>query len=343
MTSKILCLAVAVLLPEAVSAATVEPARSDLTVWRSLVEQRSLPALLEEARLGHLPAWPNTASSADRSPRAPEAKAEQVELRRLAGCLGGKLVDFRAVLQSAAPQDFLRDAGALLQLRDAVAARPAYVNLLLADSVNRLLFVAVARRMAADGTASPEIQALVSRLRSFTVNPADLAARVEEERGAPVVTKEGAEKAAPGVLFYSLLGALTGGLEHGLFLATQGVENLELPRMIEQPDWGRLLYRLWLTDQKIGIVLPLTAEYARKAGRVSAGDGYDKVRSTLALTDEDRRRFDTALNQTSPMVTYDVTGLLDSVRTNTIDLQLLLGSKSDADRICASKGPREGP
>lgn len=269
-------------------------------------ERAALDAALDAQ--GAESAWP-ALDSRNVSDRAAEATPERFRAR--ASVLLEGLAELAPEVSRQPKEDFARTVRGLEALRLRVAAPAGYVNALFADSIDRVLWVAYAERLVAERALDPEVAHGIAALRARTLDLARFAEIVRRERGqAPRLAGTPLER------FGRLAEIVSGPLGFESLLKDSTPATLSTFRLLDHPDLGALLYRLWSTDRVTHLGLPLLAElYARERGfkaSPAADVRLEQVRQALALSESDLALYGSPLHRATATVTYDVSELLDA-------------------------------
>ena len=231
------------------------------------------------------------------------------------------LADLAPEVSHQPREDFARTVRGLESLRLRVAAKAGYVNALFADSIDRVLWVAYAERLVSERALDPEVAQGIAALRGRTL---DLA------RFAEVVRREGRREqgraplleGTPVERFGRLAEIVAGPLGFESLLKDSTPATLSTFRLLDHPDLGALLFRLWSTDRVTHLGLPLLAElYARERGfeaSPAADVRLEQVRQTLALSESDLALYGSPLHRATATVIYDVSELLDAAARGTL-------------------------
>lgn len=296
-------------------------------------QETGFPTFLEDLLTDEPTPWPPIVSAVYETPLSAAEANRQRELEHLARLALRGLDDYREPLSDLPGEELATVAETLLDLSDAAAAGGGYVNLLVADALNRVLFVELTTRLVRLGSAPPELAAAVDRLAGYEIAPRKLVAMAEEElgRSVPGVDEAEADSGARGV-FYHLFQEVGGDLAHlaGLRSAEE-LAGSTVYQLLETPNLGRLLIRYWQTDYGIHIRLPLLARYLHESGGGVERYDYEHVRNTLDLSSEEvRQSYDSIIHRTRRTAVSGVLGLVEEVRSGGIDAFVAFGEAAPA-------------
>lgn len=245
--------------------------------WDELVQPGDFKKALDAFCGGPKHDWPAVFSMKYSSSLEEPVVAEQVKLRELSETLLRGLETYEAVMRTNALPNFVSQSDALLAMRRQLERNPSYANLVLIDSINRVLFVNLAERMTARDTLSPDLVRLAKHLADFHPDLEQLRTVAEKETRRTLVAQE----------------KFTGTDRdrfRGLWDALEPNTNPMFPRnadaigshaLLKGQEIPVLLNRLSLSDYYIRSSLPALIAYRQKAPAYSPTDDYQRIKNVM--------------------------------------------------------------
>ena len=277
------------------------------------------------------------------------------------GVVLGQLLSYPVTLPGLTASDdklVEQNASLLQDFRDMLRAEPGYDNLLIADTVDRVLVASLSRRIVAAGTLSPGIKAQVQRLHAVHVGTSQMACALvpetdpasgtalpgEEEPTLPELpratsrTRTTTDQANEQQLkeFYRLLMKASGTKSLESALTKRKVARRA--SLLGKKDVSALLMAIWETDSYVHLSLPLLAAYVEKCPDFHQDDDYGKIKKVLNLSTADRKRYGSYLTPSAPGAEDEARRLLQQVQQGEIDSFLGL---QDAQEKVASKPSKD--
>ena len=151
-----------------------------LAAWKGSWKCGGLQGVAEGVAEGKLPSWPAVHSAGWGGGANRDWESEG---RELAVDLVRGLAESERRMREAPDGDFAAWANGLLTIRDSIAAEDAYVNLLLADAINRCVLTHLGVRMARNGAVTEDHQAILEKLGRFPLSLETLETVMLEELG----------------------------------------------------------------------------------------------------------------------------------------------------------------
>jgi hypothetical protein len=223
----------------------------------------------------------------------------------------------------------------LQDFRDLLTEKPNYVDLLLVDTINRVVFVCLSRHIISARKVCPDVKAQVQRLHGFALKPSKLAFALD---GEPVRSAGAASSNSEAFVFPAFETGLRKQTARGreneqelrefyrLFMKASGAtclnDALTKPRgsaLLETKDFPALLMLMVISEQYIHVSLPLLAAYVEKCPDFSLDDDFSKIETVLNLSDADREQYGSYLAAATPGIEGEVRRLLDQVRLATLE------------------------
>jgi hypothetical protein len=318
---------------------------SQIEYWRELV-QRDLSEILSEASEGLKYDWPEVHSVDYASPQTPEARQYQNELRSVAVQLVRKLARVSENLPSLPRDQFYSTIKSLLSLRDQVGRRPTYVNCVLADTINRVVWINLVKRLQIGDGVPAELASLVDHLGLYKTSVDTLVKVVERELGESLVDDQEVKQLtqeliedwdryrkpqgrplldAPEIERFRAV-----GVYHSALRTLERERSNEDPlsalpeSLVDSAGFSWFLRRHAVSDLNIQTALPLAVLYKRTVGQVTEADDHAKVKAVLGEKLDQQRSW-------GAEVLYGRLGLEDAVwrvfykaRIGDLDNQLMI-------------------
>lgn len=307
------------------------------TSWQNLVTN-DFHAFLEKATAKNTPfKWESTS---DQTASTKTNASVQNATSDLEGAVIRQLRSYAVSLPGLTTADCKKVAGnvSLLQdFRDLVWEKPNYLDLLLVDTINRVVFVCLARQIVSARQVCPEVKTQVQRLHGFALKPSKLALALDGEPVQPGGTASSNDAFVIPAFetglreqtardrkneqelreFYRLLMKTTGTtcLNDAM---TKPMVGGRKP-ILETRDFPALLMMMWHTEQYIHVSLPLLAVYVEKCPDFSLDDDFTKIENVLNLSESDRQQYGSYLASATPGTEDEVRRLLDQVRLGTLE------------------------
>lgn len=311
------------------SAARLPAATTDeqLTAWRAAIEARGVGAF----RKPEVGFWPVVLSASARESRGAEGQ-RQAGFRALAAQLIDELTRL-AARDEEMPLDRAHD---LLAMRDAMVQAPGYANLVVVDTVGRLLVTAIARdalRAGRDGRAGlvgNETGQILDRLRTFVPSPFMLAAMVRSESGNDSIQVDRGRFTDLHVLYADLvrqtfadeaLGAQGAATTLDVWLKADRDAGAAAA-LLASRSLSRLLVRLWQTDDLLHVALPALVAYVA-AGGADGADDPARIRARLGMPIVADRAVGSQLSPQGMDDGHQVARLAQAARAGAASLQAL--------------------
>ncbi|MBQ7252563.1 MAG: hypothetical protein IJS32_08190 [Kiritimatiellae bacterium] len=247
-----------------------------LREWTELAQSGGFGEMLAFFAEKSLPEWPavHSAEFPDEEKTAPlDAEYRQVALRLVRG-----LDAFEAEMRGEPETEFLAHAGTLLDMRDGLARHCGYVNLLLADAINRCVYVNLAARLVR-GTGVPEgfltVQEHLARFRPDTEELAEMAV-------AELNRSEMPDGLANASTDWERLSALWELLEPGVPVGWPGTTSaVDAVSLLDAQGLLALLARLVGSDTFIHAHLPSLVLYRQAALNPPVHATYQEIKGVL--------------------------------------------------------------
>jgi hypothetical protein len=241
--------------------------------WQEGVNNGSLSAFIEFLGAQHSVEWPRVYSVDYRGSLSSQQKELHVVFRDVAKNL---LVRLERVVKGIEGSDwntFDRLTRSLIRFRDIVGARPSYVNLLITDCVNRLLFVTISRRVVEDVYHGEELASLLKSTRNYDNNidslasvssleyAVDMRSSVNQEAEKTLKALELSSDDTRTLLAFKLFALLdlTGEqfaskrMSREQLLDSVGESDFDALSLLNKQKVHAVLFRMYLTDRELNV------------------------------------------------------------------------------------------
>jgi hypothetical protein len=307
--------------------------QDQIQYWGDLIGRKDLAPLFAELGVGPKQPWPPIVSEKYAGQLTKNEAIGQEHFRQLALRLAEHIERYESRLESVSTdmneKQFLDTARAMLLLRDQISERPSYVNFVLVDTINRVVFVNAARRIVRRKETSAKMRKLVEHLQSFKADMKSFLSVCETELGKQLLQPEEIDVYEEDGLYRKLWAALepetfVPSINAGFFpkdIAKQGTYD-----MLQSQYLVVLMARLAVTDFYINFALPLTLLYKDKAATFSPEDDYQSIKQILGKEVKGPASLGAKVFNRKPAGA--VAELLRQVRSKRIDQQLLFHLRS---------------
>ena len=289
-------------------------------VWEGVLARAAFMETL--STIARADSWPAVHSSQFATKLTPEEARSQQLLRDVSRHFVTGLQQHVLLMKAMRPEEFVSDAGLLLDARDRLSACPGYVNAVVADSIDRVLFCNLVVRLAATDADLPSLAALVRRVGQRKLSMGVFIEMAGGERGGPLLDARSVGAAAGLDLFLKVWPLLEGSEWPGY---PKGLGNLLTFSLFEKLDLGTLLWRLAITDYEINTLLPGLLEYRQNAEDFSTADDYQKISATIGREIKHHSLGAEIFGKSLPA--GDVARMLHEVASATIERHLLFDLK----------------
>lgn len=247
--------------------------------WSKALASGGFGEVLDAFASQSLPEWPVVHSAG--FPGAEEETSWDEACRALGVRVLKGMETFEAVLREEPDKAFLAHAGQMISMRDGFTRHCAYANLVLADALNRCVYVNLAVRLARSAQVPDGFPALQEGLARFRPSTPELAAMVLEELGREETPYGLAMAASDGECLASLWKLLEPGVPVGWPGTAPDVDAVSL---LETRDLLALLARLVGSDTVIHTLLPSLFLYRNSAANPTAFATYQEIKAVLGDT-----------------------------------------------------------
>jgi len=262
----------------AVSAYASESNKQPSEYWSEVLSANEFDDVLSVFQSGPKEQWPTVHSVDYIDDENKSLMAQEAEFRKLGEILAHGLEDYEQQLKDLPPEQFCKHSKSLLAMRQHLARHPSYFNLILIDSINRVLYVNLAERLALADNISPCLLTLAERLGSFRPNLEQVLSMADAELNKTVVD-ESAYRSASSV---EQLKMLWSALEPGTpLMMPRNLFNLPTFQLMKKQDVPVLLNRLVTSDLYIHSLLPALIQYRQQSEAYSPTSTYQQIKAVL--------------------------------------------------------------
>ena len=255
-----------------------EPDKQLAGYWSEVLSASDFADVLAVFQSGPKKQWPIVHSADYVGDENNPLMAQEAEFRKLGEVLAHRLEDFEQQLKDLPPEEFCERSEALLTMRQHLARHPSYFNLILIDSINRVLYVNLAERLALSEHISPCLLTTVERLGIFRPNLEQVLSMANLELKKAVVD-ESVYRSASSV---DQLKILWSALEPGTpLIMPRNLYNLPTFQLMKKQDIPVLLNRLVASDLYIHSLLPALIQYRQQSEAYSSTSTYQQIKAVL--------------------------------------------------------------
>lgn len=231
--------------------------QNSLVEWQDLVQRDEFNVIITNALSHGLPAWPRITPVYASSAMSQEDQKAQVNLRQLATDILHQLELYQSTMHGMDREQLFHACRGLISLRDHLIREPGYVNMVLSDGINRVVFVHLTRQLFVNQDVSEAMRSCVGDLALYECSPVQIQMVIRQELGSFSTGERGGSNVT-GDLFVSLIEQFHGPQSFGAFVKEYA--NAGLYQLIEKRDIFLLLWRYAFTDTRIRLMLPLAHE-----------------------------------------------------------------------------------
>lgn len=246
--------------------------------WSEVLAANNFDDVLSVFQAGPKVEWPpvHSAKYADEGNKT--LMAQEAEFRKLGELLAHGLENYEQQLQDIPSEQFCERSRSLLAMRQHLLRHPSYFNLILVDSINRVLYVNLAERLALNDDVAPCFLSLVERLGSFRPNLQQVLSMADTELNKALVDESAYRSASSVQQLKMLWSALVPGAP---LMMPRNLFNLPTFQLIKKQDIPVLLNRLVTSDLYIHTLLPALIEYRQQSEAYSPTSTYQQIKAVL--------------------------------------------------------------
>ena len=246
--------------------------------WSETINNSDFNKTLAVIREGPKEVWPAVFSAKYSASLPASNRVQQAVLMKLADRVAHDIELYEKDLQEQDAGAFTKSVHDLLSLRRVLGQSPSYVNLILVDTIDRVIFVNLAERLASSESTSPELIALVESLQENRpdMRQFKLLAEMETRRK---LTDDVKYEAASDVERLELLWT---ALEPDTTPAfPRNILQAGTYQLFKNQDIPLLLNRVMMSDYYIHSALPDLAAYRQNTKTFSPRDTYQQIKAVL--------------------------------------------------------------
>ena len=246
--------------------------------WSEVLATKDFKEVLSVFQVGPKVEWPPVHSVKYADEKDKNLVTQGVEFRKLGELLAQSLEDYERQLQDIPSEQFCERCESLLAMRQQFLRHPSYFNLILVDSINRVLYVNLAERLALADEIAPCLLPLLGRLGSFRPDLQQLLSMTNAEFNKSVLD-ESAYRSASSI---EQLKMLWSALEPDTpLMMPKNTLNLPTFQLMKKRDIPALLSRLVMSDLYIHTLLPALVQYRQKAEAYSPTATCQQIKAVV--------------------------------------------------------------
>jgi len=260
-------------------------AGTELDRWHPVMNSTN-KSMVFDALDASIPAWPKVHSAEFIAGMEKDTQKDQIEFHSI----GHNIIhDAKTLLEDMpqhSPTENWRRLNAALTLRDSMLQNVGYANLVLADGLNRLVFVFLCKELGSEKQVSPEYEKALSHLMTYDVNMDQWQSVIKDELGWPDKKfKDVVDNHNPEVGLRKLWNLLTDGDN---FAIPKNIAHLCTDDLLKQRDLSMLLYRYIYIDSATKSLF-LAVQYKKQAETFTLDDRGDKIANVLSVSRDGHR------------------------------------------------------
>lgn len=251
-----------------------------LVYWSDVLAATNFADVVMIFQAGPMYEWPPIHSVEYYCEENRSAMAQSAAFRPLAELIAHRLEEFERTLPHIPPEDFYEFAEPLLSMRKEFMRHPSYINLILVDSINRILWVNLAEKLALSDEISPDLVDFSKSLGSFRPSLISLGVITENELNIPIVHTSEYLTASDDERLKMLWSCLDSAEDSFIMLPK---EPFDLPtyQLMRKQNMAALVLRLVISDLYINSLLPTLIHYRNKDENYSPNVQYQHIKSIL--------------------------------------------------------------
>lgn len=267
--------------------------------------------------------WPPVVSVA----AAQSSAGPQATFRDISEQLAQQMEAYERDLRNLSSADFAKNARRLLAMRDHLCREPSYVNLVLLDAINRVLYVNLVTRLAASDPVTPAIAKIVDDLALCRLDLQAFRVLVETELGRSVVDGAAFATASDMERLKLLWSALEPDTQP---MFPKDVQHIGTHELLKRQSLTLLLNRSIMSDFFIRSSLPAFSAYRQKAESYSSQDSYQQIKAVLGQDERVNQSVGSDLLGIRRAASV-VSDVLQSLHSGRLQQQLLFTTSSPAE------------
>jgi hypothetical protein len=274
----------------------------ELDKWAEIMSSKEKKSVFEAIDAA-TPVWPKVYSLEKIKSMKDADRQEQEEYHSIASSI---IHDAKGMIEGKSGRssnESWRKLESALTLRDRMLANAGYVNLVLADGINRAAFVYLCKELGSEGPVSPEFEKSLFHLLAYSVNIDQLAAitrdelawnreKLEDIVGSPVAE----------IGLHKLWDRLSDG---DRFEFPKNIGHMSTDDLLQHRDISMLLYRYIYSDIMMKR-LSLAVRYKKQTAVFSLTDGRGQIENVLPELREGARLSIVVTGGVSQVITTEV-------------------------------------
>lgn len=255
-----------------------EAEKQPVEYWSEVLSANAFDDVLSVFQAGPKVEWPPVHSAKYANEENKTLMVQEAEFRKLGELLAHGLEDYERQLQDIPSEQFCERSGSLLAMRQHLLRHPSYFNLILVDSINRVLYVNLAERLAHGKNVPPCLLVLAENIGEFRPNLQHFRTLAEEELGKSILEGEGYSSASDAERLKLLWSAIE---PETMLIFPKNVLDIGTYQLIKKQDMPLLLNRVTFSDLYIHSLLPALILYRQEAKVYSPLDSYQQIKDVL--------------------------------------------------------------
>jgi len=246
--------------------------------WSEVLATKDFKGVLSVFQVGPKVEWPPVHSVKYADEKDKNLVTQGAEFRKLGELLAHGLEDYERQLQDIPSEQFCERCESLLAMRQQFLRHPSYFNLILVDSINRVLYVNLAERLALADEIAPCLLPLLGRLGSFRPDLQQLLSMTNAEFNKSMLGESAYRSASSIEQLKMLWSTLEPDTPFMMPADTLGLPTFQL---MKKRDIPALLSRLVMSDLYIHTLLPALVQYRQKAEAYSPTATYQQIKAVV--------------------------------------------------------------
>lgn len=257
----------------------VQSKNDSLDYWSEVIQDNDFDTILAVFLSGPKEEWPAIHSVNNETVKNQSNEMNQAELRKLCELLAHGLEKYEQNLKDWPLMPFCQGCDALLIMRQHISNHASYMNLILTDSIDRVLYVNLAERLAREEPISPLLITLMKRVgQKSKPDLMKVRAMIGHESKGFVIDDVVFQAASE----YKRLEILWSALSPDRpVLYVPNPMNCPAYTLFKTQDFLALLNRLAFSDFYIRTLIPALLDYREKAERFTALAKHQDIETVL--------------------------------------------------------------
>ncbi len=289
--------------------------------WHNACENINFEDTINIFAIGPQRVWPPIHSSKYSETLQKKDRIQQSEFHELAKTLVRDLRTFESTLKNISNQKFTQKIENLLQMRDQVINNQSYINLIISDEINRIVFVNVGERLIESESLTTDLIDNVMHLSQYRPDMIKFGKIVEIELS---IKLPGYDNCKNDVERVNLLWKILEPDTRPMF--PNNILDIEISRILETQRVLVLLTRMLTTDCYSRTCLPAFVMYRKNAPSYSSTDDYQEVVFILGENAKANYSLGAKMNGGLNRTASAASQLLSSYRIGKLRRQLHIGT-----------------